>query len=112
MDGRVKPGHDEAKRSAAVRNRTHTTHPATAHLCLAVRSQAMQRRRNLIGQLAQPLHRSQNRGDISVRTETADDGGGSARRDRMPVQLIPGVNIRDMNLDFWSFEYLQGVVNE
>jgi hypothetical protein len=26
MDGRVKPGHDERKRSAAVRDDTHKTH--------------------------------------------------------------------------------------
>ena len=35
--------------------------------------------------------------------------GGSARGDRVPVQFVSGMSIRDMNLDFRSFEYFQGI---
>jgi len=66
----------------------------------------MQRYGRRVRQLPELLHGSQDGGDIAVGTKAADHGGGYARRDRMPVQLVARVDVGDMNLDLRAFEYL------
>ena len=97
------------------RQKTRSAHrlypPPSRSILMSFRPQAVQRRRNLLVRQLCPsfLHGGQDRGDVSVGAETADHGGGSARRDRMPVQFVPRVNVRDVNLDLRSFEDLQRV---
>jgi len=93
--------------------KTCTAHPdllSDIRSGFAACPKAVQRCRNRIRQLPQPLHGRQDGRDISVRTKTADHGGGSARRNRMPVcSFVSRVNIGDMDLDFRAFEYLEGI---
>ena len=63
------------------RQKTRTAHldlSLKRLLSFAARPKPVQRRRNRARQFSQPLHDGQNCGDISVWTEAADHGGGSA----------------------------------